>query len=83
MEAILNKYEIGTKEEFFDGILTSLQIGAKQMAKDMFDELNTDEMKQDFREWFETFVYYDVDATQEGENYEALVEAINAPITNN
>jgi hypothetical protein len=75
MEAILNKYEIDSKDEFFEGILTSIQVGAKQMAKDMFDELNNDALKQEFNQWvtslLENFDVNDLDMfeTMQFNNY--------------
>jgi hypothetical protein len=83
MEAILNKYEIDTKEEFFEGIFNALNVGANQLAKDMFDELTTDEMKQEFKQWFSIFTFYDRDDMSEEEAYNTFIQYIKEPITNN
>jgi hypothetical protein len=82
MEAILDKYEIETKEDFFDGIITAAQINANEFAKQMIEELSSEE-KQEFKAHFEHYIANDIDAIHEGETYEAFIDSIYIPNPNN
>lgn len=79
LRSILKKYEVESKEDFFKCIVTSLEAGAKQMAKDMLNELNTPQLKQDFKEWFEVAAYRERPNTAEA--YSEFIAAANAPIS--
>ena len=82
MKAILKKYEVETKEDFFDGIITAAQVNANQLAKDMIEELSSKE-KQEFKAYFEHYIANDIDAVHEGETYEAFIDSIYIPNPNN
>lgn len=45
MQHLLDKYEVESKEQYFSSMLICEDIGAIQMAKDMFAELNAEQIK--------------------------------------
>lgn len=45
MTDILKKYDIESKEQYFGSMLLCEDIGAIQMAKDMFAELNAEQIR--------------------------------------